>query len=40
LADLLTKGKTGKIKGWKLTGSDTETEGKLILNAAFEPEVE
>ncbi|MCS3798869.1 DNA topoisomerase 3 [Niastella sp. OAS944] len=40
IADLLTKGKTGKIKGWKLTGADNETEGKLMLNAAFELEVE
>jgi DNA topoisomerase-3 len=40
MTDLLTKGKTGKIKGWKLTGSDSEIEGKLMLNAAFEPEVE
>ena len=40
IADLLTKGKTGKVKGWKLTGADNETEGKLTLNAAFELEVE
>jgi DNA topoisomerase-3 len=40
MADLLTKGKTGKIKGWKLSGSDNETEGKLKLNDAFELEVE
>jgi len=40
IADLLTKGKTGKIKGWKLTGAETETEGKLVLNAAFELTIE
>lgn len=40
IADLLTKGKTGKIKGWKLTGAETETEGKLVLNTAFELAIE
>jgi DNA topoisomerase-3 len=40
IADLLTKGKTGKIKGWKLTGAGPETEGKLTLNTAFELEIE
>jgi DNA topoisomerase-3 len=40
MTDLLTKGKTGKIKGWKLAGTESETEGKLILNAAFELEIE
>lgn len=40
IADLLTKGKTGKIKGWKLTPTDDEIEGKLKLNAAFELEIE
>jgi DNA topoisomerase-3 len=40
IADLLTKGKTGKSKGWKLTGAGKETEGKLTLNSAFEPEIE
>jgi DNA topoisomerase-3 len=40
LLDLLTKGKTGKTKGWKLTSADNETEGKLKLNAAFELEIE
>jgi DNA topoisomerase-3 len=35
VADLVTKGKTGKMKGWKLTGATRETEGKLVLNAAF-----
>ncbi|SDG38478.1 DNA topoisomerase 3 [Chitinophaga filiformis] len=40
LADLLTKGKTGKIKGWKLTGVEGETEGKLVLNAGFELAIE
>ncbi|WP_245843478.1 type IA DNA topoisomerase [Niastella vici] len=40
IADLLTRGKTGKIKGWKLAGAANETEGKLKLNEAFELEVE
>jgi DNA topoisomerase-3 len=39
LADLLTKGKTTKLKGLQLPGGG-ETEGKLVLNAAFEVEVE
>lgn len=39
IADLLTKGKTGKAKGWKLAGTDTEREGKLKLNDAFELEI-
>lgn len=40
IADLLAKGKTGKIKGWKLPGAAGDTEGKLILNKGFELEVE
>jgi DNA topoisomerase III len=40
IVDLLTKGKTGKTKGWKLTNADNETEGKLKLNTAFELEIE
>lgn len=40
LTDLLTKGKTGKMKGWKLTGTETEVEGKLALNAAYELQIE
>jgi DNA topoisomerase-3 len=40
ITDLLAKGKTGKAKGWKLAGADTETEGKLKLNDAFELEIE
>ncbi len=40
IVDLLTKGKTGKTKGWKLAGADIETEGKLKLNTAFELEIE
>jgi DNA topoisomerase-3 len=40
IADLLTKGKTGKMKGWKLTGAAGETEGKLKLTPAFELEIE
>jgi DNA topoisomerase III len=38
ITDLLTKGKTGKIKGLKLPGNEAETEGKLVLNAGFELE--
>ncbi|OQP38655.1 DNA topoisomerase III [Niastella yeongjuensis] len=38
IADLLTKGKTGKAKGWKVAGA--EQEGKLILNDAFELVIE
>ena len=40
VGDLLTKGKTGKAKGWKLPDSENETEGKLKLNAAFNLELE
>lgn len=40
IADLLAKGKTTKMKGWKIPGTETEAEGKLILNASFEPEIE
>lgn len=40
ITDLLTKGKTGKTKGWKQNGADAETEGKLKFNAAFELEIE
>lgn len=35
IADLLTKGKTSKIKGLKIPGSDEEREGKLELGADF-----
>lgn len=38
LADLLTKGKTGKIKGLKLEGG--EVEGKLVLDGTFTVTVE
>ena len=38
IADLLTKGKTGKAKGWKVGAG--EQEGKLKLNDAFELEIE
>ncbi|MGN7722583.1 DNA topoisomerase 3 [Chitinophaga sp. 22620] len=38
LADLLTKGKTGKIKGLKLDGG--EVEGKLVLDGTFTVTVE
>jgi DNA topoisomerase-3 len=40
IADILSKGKTTKMKGWKLPGNETETEGKLVLNAGFELEIE
>ena len=40
ITDLLTKGKTGKAKGWKLPGTDSETEGRLTLNTAFELKIE
>lgn len=40
IVDLLTKGKTGKVKGWKVAGGDNETEGKLKLNTAFDLEIE
>ncbi|WP_343704406.1 DNA topoisomerase 3 [Chitinophaga sp.] len=38
VTDLVTKGKTGKIKGLKV--SDAEVEGKLVLDAAFNLAVE
>ncbi|MCO4292261.1 DNA topoisomerase 3 [Solitalea sp. MAHUQ-68] len=38
LADLLSKGKTGKIKGFSVDGK--EVEGKLVLDATFEVKVE
>jgi DNA topoisomerase-3 len=40
LTDLLTKGKTGKAKGWRVAGSADEIEGKLKLNGAYELEIE
>jgi len=40
IADLLTKGKTGKAKGWVVTGGEGEKEGKLRFNDAFDLEVE
>ncbi|WEK34982.1 MAG: DNA topoisomerase 3 [Candidatus Pseudobacter hemicellulosilyticus] len=39
MADLLTKGKTGKAKGWKLPGSAAETEGRLQFNSSFQLEI-
>lgn len=38
LTDLAEKGKTGKIKGLKLTAESEPTEGKIQLNAAYEIE--
>jgi len=40
IADLLTKGKTTKIKGLKVPGSAEEKEGKLILGADFNVTIE
>lgn len=40
IADLLNKGKTGKIKGLKVPGSDSEKEAKLVFNADFNLEME
>jgi DNA topoisomerase III len=40
IADLLNKGKTGKIKGLKVPGSDTEKEAKLVFNTDFNLEME
>ena len=40
IADLLTKGRTGKMKGWKLAGTGAEVEGKLKLNAAWALEID
>ncbi|WP_276482538.1 type IA DNA topoisomerase [Paraflavitalea pollutisoli] len=40
ITDLLTKGKTGKIKGLQLAGTGAEVEGKISFNAGFEPVVE
>ncbi|MRG45840.1 DNA topoisomerase III [Chitinophaga sp. SYP-B3965] len=40
IADLLNKGKTGKIKGLKVPGSDTAKEAKLAFNADFNLEME
>lgn len=38
--DLLSKGKTGKLKGLKLPNADAEMEGKIIFDANFELNVE
>ena len=35
IIDLLSKGKTGKIKGLKIPGNDQEIEGKLVMNESF-----
>ncbi|MDF2188517.1 type IA DNA topoisomerase [Paraflavitalea sp. CAU 1676] len=39
VTDLLSKGKTGKAKGWKLPGATDETEGKLKFDAGFNMEI-
>lgn len=38
VADLILKGKTGKLKGWQLPDGNT-VESRLVLNAAFGPEL-
>ncbi|MBS0031175.1 DNA topoisomerase 3 [Chitinophaga sp. 22321] len=40
IADLLTKGKTSKIKGLKVPGSTEEKEGKLVLGTDFNVGIE
>lgn len=40
IADLVTKGKTGKIKGLKVPGSSEEKEGKLVLGPDFNVGIE
>ena len=35
ISDLLTKGKTTKIKGLKIPGSNEEAEGKLVMGKDF-----
>jgi DNA topoisomerase III len=35
IIDLLSKGKTGKIKGLKIPGNDQEIEGKLVMDENF-----
>lgn len=39
VTDLITKSKTGKIKGLKVPGSENEVEGKLVLNKDFNVEL-
>ena len=40
LTDLLTKGKTGKIKGFLAGDGERAVDGKLIFNSSFEVEIE
>jgi DNA topoisomerase-3 len=35
IVDLLSKGKTGKIKGLKLPGADSEIDAKLVMDETF-----
>ncbi|HWJ25354.1 MAG TPA: DNA topoisomerase, partial [Flavisolibacter sp.] len=35
IIDLLSKGKTGKIKGLKMPGNDQEIEGRLVMDGSF-----
>lgn len=39
ITDLLSKGKTGKIKGLQVPGSDTPVDGKLVMNSSFNLEI-
>ena len=38
--DLLSKGKTAKLKGFLMPGTDKEVEGKLVMNGSFNLELE
>jgi DNA topoisomerase-3 len=38
--DLLSKGKTAKLKGFRMPGTEKEIEGKLIMNGSFNVELE
>ena len=40
IIDLLSKGKTVKIKGLQIPGSDTEKEGKLVMDGSFNITIE
>ncbi len=39
IADLISKGKTGKLKDLKVPGSEQPVEGKIVLNGQFELEI-
>jgi DNA topoisomerase-3 len=38
--DLLSKGKTSKLKGFVMPGTEKEVEGKLVMNGSFNVELE